>query len=120
MTITKSTNENNITLALGGWLDVETVQELRDALAELPETEELVFDLKELEYISSVGIREIVSTHKKQRDAGHVFRITRVLPDVMYILNVTGLTKVIDISAASEEEVQKEEAASDGEKESES
>ena len=60
------TDENTTCCCLGGRLDTTTAPELEEALKSLPEsTRELVFDMKNLEYISSAGLRVFLSEHKK-------------------------------------------------------
>ena len=98
MTITKQEEDKKITLALEGWLDVESSPELGAYVKELPETDELVFDFEKLEYISSSGIREVVAAFRSQKSKGLAFRVIHVSPDVMDVFSMTGIDKKIDIS----------------------
>ncbi len=66
MTIEKTVNGNETTLTLKGWLDTQAAGDVGAALEELSgDCESLVLDLKELEYISSSGVRLVVAAHKK-------------------------------------------------------
>ncbi len=68
MTIEKTVNGNETTLALKGWLDTQAASDVEEALKALDEgCESLVLDLKELEYISSSGVRQVVAAHKKMK-----------------------------------------------------
>ncbi len=66
MTIEKTVNGTETTLFLKGWLDTQAAADVEEALKGLDEgCESLVLDLKELEYISSSGVRQVVAAHKK-------------------------------------------------------
>ena len=89
MTITKTEEEGKISLAIAGWLDVQTTPELHAYLEELPEVKELEFDFSELEYISSAGVREVVAAYRRQQAAEGTFAVVHVNPDVMDVFNMT-------------------------------
>ena len=66
MTITKTTEGNRAVIMLEGWLDTQAAPELGKAVEELgTEITELVLEMKDCEYISSSGVRQIVAAHKK-------------------------------------------------------
>ncbi len=68
MTIEKTVNGTETTLTLKGWLDTQAATDVEQALNGLDEgCESLVLDLKELEYISSSGVRQVVAAHKKMK-----------------------------------------------------
>lgn len=95
MEIKKSTNGTEATLALSGWLETKAAPELKEAVDELDEgTKSLVLDLKDLEYISSSGLRQLVAAHKKMQ--GNM--VVRNIPaDVMEILHLAGFDKRLNI-----------------------
>ena len=65
MTITKNQNGSSLTIALEGRLDTITAPQLEDELrASLPSVNDLVFDLTDLVYISSAGLRVLLSAQK--------------------------------------------------------
>ena len=98
MTITKTEENGCVTLAVDGWLDVQTTPELQAYLKELPPSEALVFDFAGLEYISSAGVREVVAAYRRQQEAGGTFEVVRVNSDVMDVFSMTGINKKIRIS----------------------
>ena len=100
MTINRIEEEGKLTLQLEGWLDVETVGTMKEAMAEKEIPAELIFDFGKLEYIASLGIREIVAAYKKQKGAGGTFKIINVQPDILSIFKMTGLDKKLDIAGA--------------------
>ncbi|MBQ6134619.1 MAG: STAS domain-containing protein [Lachnospiraceae bacterium] len=93
MTIEKTIDGTEATLAIEGWLDTNAAPELLKALDELEsDTESLVLDLKKLEYISSSGVRGIVSAYKKMNGA---IKVRGAAPGIMSIFKATGIDKKI-------------------------
>ena len=96
MTITTTTNDTAVTIALDGWLDTSSAPQLADALNSLGGScTELVLDLDQLEYISSAGLRQIVSAHKMMK--GNLV-VKNVRPEVMQVFHMAGFDKRINIS----------------------
>lgn len=95
MTINKTIEGSVVTLAIAGWLDTSTAPELASALLDLGDScEKLVIDLAELEYISSAGLRQLVSAHKQMK--GNL-TITNVPVEVMQVLRMAGFDKRLNI-----------------------
>ncbi len=93
MKITKTMNGNEATIALEGWLDTQAAPELHAELESLEDdVSELVFDFGALEYISSSGVREVVSAYKKMNGA---FTVKNVSTGIMNIFKATGIDKKI-------------------------
>lgn len=94
----KTTKENNITtIAIDGRLDTLTSPELNEKINELaPDSDRIILDLAQLEYISSAGIRSIVSAHKLMADKGG-FVVKAPNENVMEIITLTGISEVIEI-----------------------
>lgn len=66
MEIISKKEENKVTMEIVGWLDTQTAPELEEALSNLDDsTTSLVFDFAKLEYISSAGLRQVISAYKK-------------------------------------------------------
>lgn len=95
MTINKTINGNEAIFEISGWLDTQTAPELETALDELdPAVTELTIDMKELEYISSAGLRQIVAAHKKMDSK---LTIKNVSPEIMDVFSMTGFGKRLNI-----------------------
>ena len=95
MTIHKTITGNKATFELSGWLDTQTSSVLGAALDELdPAVTELTIDMKELEYISSAGLRQIVAAHKKMDGK---LTVKNVSPEIMDVFNMTGFRKRLNI-----------------------
>lgn len=97
MTINKTTDSRTLTVAPSGRLDTSTAPaleaELKDSLSGIGE---LILDLKELEYISSAGLRVLLATHKAMSGQGRmVVRNANEL--VMEVFEVTGFTDILNI-----------------------
>jgi anti-sigma B factor antagonist len=87
MNIIKIFDKNTLTIKLKGKLDNRTAPELEEELKkELPAVTNLVLDFDELNYISSVGLRVIVSTQKIMKKQGKMV-IENVNSFVMEVLD---------------------------------
>ena len=97
MTIKKTRDGDSLTLELQGRLDVNSAPELKELLeSELEGVTALVFDLKELEYISSGGIRVITAAQKQMKKQGSM-KIRNANSIITEIFKLTGLINVFDI-----------------------
>lgn len=95
MTIQKTQAGAAATLALGGWLDTQAAPELGAALDALdPAVTELTIDMRELEYISSSGLRQIVAAHKKMNGG---LTIQNVGAEIMDVFQMAGFSKFLRI-----------------------
>ncbi len=94
----KKNQENEIlTVALEGRLDTTTAPELEETLqASLDGVTELVFDFTDLQYISSAGLRVLLSAQKAMNQKGKM-KICHVSPEIMEIFDVTGFVEILDI-----------------------
>ncbi len=91
MEIAKTINGEEAVITLKGWLDTQAAPELHEVLDTLePEVKKLVLDFSDLEYISSSGVREMVSAYKKMNGA---LVIRNVSDGIMNIFKATGIDK---------------------------
>ena len=97
MTISKTQNGNALTIALEGRLDTTTAPELEKELnACLNGVTELTLDFAGLEYISSAGLRVLLSTHKIMSQRGGL-KVTHVNEIVREVFEVTGFADILTI-----------------------
>ncbi len=97
MTITKKSSGNELKVAVAGRLDTTTAPELESELkASLDGIENLVLDFKELEYISSAGLRVLLATQKIMNKQG-TMTVSSVNDVVMEIFEVTGFSEILNI-----------------------
>ena len=97
MTITKTMNGPQLTLEVEGRLDTMTSPELEAAVRESIEgIGELVFDFGKLEYISSAGLRVLLSAQKTMNRQGSM-KVANVNSAIMEIFEVTGFSDILTI-----------------------
>ena len=95
--ITKETGDGSARIALEGRLDTITSPELEQELVEmLPTLQELTLDLEKLEYISSAGLRVLLSAQKTMMKQG-TMTVRHVNETVMEIFEVTGFSDILTI-----------------------
>ena len=97
MTIQKKCEGNKVEIALEGRLDTMTSPELEAELKEtLPGAESLVLDFSKLDYISSAGLRVLLSAHKVMSAKGGM-KVTHVNEIVREVFEVTGFADILNI-----------------------
>lgn len=97
MTIEKTTENEKVTLTVSGRLDTTTAPELDAALDEVLEnTKELIFNLENLEYISSAGLRVILKAQKSMNTKGSM-KLTGVNDSIMEVFDITGFLDILTI-----------------------
>ena len=97
LTINKQGNNAALTIALVGRLDTITSPDLEKELqTSLGGVKELTFDFEQLEYISSAGLRVLLSAQKIMNKQGSM-TITHVNETVMEIFEVTGFSDILTI-----------------------
>lgn len=97
MNINKTVSGNSLKLALEGRLDTTTAPDLEAVVKnELGNIESLTFDLADLEYISSAGLRVLLSAQKIMNKQGEM-TVTNCSEEIMEIFDVTGFTDILNI-----------------------
>ncbi|MBR2700017.1 MAG: STAS domain-containing protein [Clostridia bacterium] len=97
MKIDKKLEGSTLTLALEGRLDTTTAPELEQVIkAELDEADALVLDFGKLDYISSAGLRVLLSAHKAMSKKGGM-KMTHVNEMVMEVFEVTGFSDILTV-----------------------
>ena len=96
MKIDLKKEDKKLTIKLDGKLDTNTSPELDSKMSELEGMEEVVIDMKDLDYISSAGLRVLLSMQKVMNKQGKM-TITNVCENVMDIFEVTGFSDILDI-----------------------
>ena len=97
MEIIKSENAKSVTLSLIGKLDTVTAPELDKEIQACDAYESLVIDLEKLEYISSAGLRVLLSAHKAfDKKDGMI--VKNANSTVMDIFEVTGFKDILTIA----------------------
>ncbi len=97
MNIKQKKENKKLTVYVSGRVDTATAPELLEFLkAEMPNAEELVLDLMDVEYISSAGLRVILFAQKTMNAQGSMV-LTNVNNDIMETFELTGFTDILTI-----------------------
>ncbi len=97
MTIEIKRNAEETVMEIVGKLDTITAPDLEKAINEdIGDTKDLVLDIKNLEYISSAGLRVLLAAQKKMHKHGSM-KVRNVCENVMEIFEVTGFTDILEI-----------------------
>lgn len=97
MEIVKNPEGKKLTVAVSGRLDTTTAPQLEAEFnSSLDNYDELVFDMKELEYVSSAGLRVILSAQKKMGTKGGMI-IQNVNDEIMEVFDITGFSDILNI-----------------------
>lgn len=98
MTINKALDGTKLTIALEGRLDTTTSPLLDDEVANsLDGITELVFDFEKLEYISSAGLRVLLTAQKKMNKQGSMV-VTKVNDVISEVFEVTGFADILTVA----------------------
>ena len=93
----RSADGKTLNVALVGEVDATNVADIEDMLLRETETaSELIFDLKDLEYISSAGLRVLLQMQKIMKSKGDMV-IKNASEDIMDIFRVTGFIRLLHI-----------------------
>lgn len=97
MEIVSKTEGNKVIMEITGWLDTQTSPQLGEELSKLDDSvTSLVFDFAKLEYISSAGLRQVISAYKKMAGKDG-FKIINVSEEVFDVFRLTGFDQKIQI-----------------------
>ena len=97
MNIKKETSGTNLTITLEGRLDTTSAPQLEAALKDsFDAIDELILDFTGLEYISSAGLRVLLSSQKIMSKKGGM-KVIHVSDVIMEIFEVTGFSDILTI-----------------------
>ncbi len=97
MNIVKTQDGSVLTVALEGRLDSVTAPELdADIKASLDGVTELVLDFEKLDYISSAGLRVLLSAHKTMSQQGSM-KVVKPNESVKEIFDITGFSEILTV-----------------------
>ena len=97
MDIKKTLNGNDMVVALEGRLDSAAAPGLDASLAEnLQSVDSMVLDLEKVEYISSAGLRSLLTAHKALAGKGGL-KIRNANEIVKEVFDVTGFSDILTI-----------------------
>ena len=98
MNVQKKVNGSALTLAIEGRLDTTTAPELESVISSsFDGIDAVTLDLSALDYISSAGLRVLLSAQKKMTAKGGTLEVTGVNETVGEIFEVTGFSDILTI-----------------------
>ena len=99
MTINKTKEDSKLTVQVEGRIDTTTAPQLESEIKdEISGITDLVIDLKEVAYVSSAGLRVLLSAQKVMNCQGNMV-IKNVNEEVMEIFEVTGFVDILNIES---------------------
>ena len=97
MIINKDRNDSTLTISLTGRLETTTSPELEEVVkTELDGVTLLIFDFSELDYISSAGLRVLLTAQKIMNRQG-AMKVKNINDIVSEVFDVTGFTDILTI-----------------------
>ncbi len=96
MVINKTQNGKEVIMSVSGRLDTMTSPDLEKEIKALTDAESLVLDCKDLDYVSSAGLRVLLSGHKIFAAKGGM-TVKNICETVADILEVTGFNNILNI-----------------------
>ena len=97
MTIEIKKTAEAITVEIVGRLDTITAPALDKTINEdLGDAQNLILDVKGMEYISSAGLRVLLSAQKKMQKIGSM-KVINVCSEVMEVFEMTGFADILVI-----------------------
>lgn len=99
MKIEQRKKDGTIILLLEGKLDTLTAPELKEEIEDCVEndTVSLVLDCEALTYISSAGLRALLTAHKKMQAQKGGLRVIHCNETVLSVLKMTGFDKMLKL-----------------------
>ncbi len=98
MDIQKVTDGSKVTMTVSGRLDTNTAPQFEKELKDcLNGVDDLTLDFSKLDYISSAGLRVLLSAQKLMNNGGGSMRVTGCNEIVKEIFEVTGFTDILTI-----------------------
>lgn len=99
MEINKAISNQNVIITLKGRLDTMTAPQLDDEAKNIDfdGVETVTLNLKDLEYISSSGLRVILALYKSLKSKGGNLKIVNVSNTIMELFSMTGMSDYLDI-----------------------
>jgi len=96
MEVNKIVNDNNMEVVVKGRIDTVTAPILDSEINSVENITNLVINFKDVEYVSSAGLRVLLSSQKKFNKLGKMV-ITNVCEDVMEVFDMTGFSDILTI-----------------------
>jgi anti-sigma B factor antagonist len=92
-------------IAVSGELDLASSAALEEELTRVSESEaeQVIVDLRELEFMDSTGLSTLVKAHQRAEDAGQRFALIRGPQQVQRLLSLTGVADRLELADSPDE-----------------
>ena len=98
MTIEEIKGESTVQLNVEGRIDAMTANDFQNAILKaFQKSSNVIIDMRNVQYISSAGLRGLMIGHKTASSKGGKFTLINVGEAVNEVLRVTGLDKALNI-----------------------
>ncbi|MDE7161236.1 MAG: STAS domain-containing protein [Anaeroplasmataceae bacterium] len=89
--------EDTLFLSIKGRVDTLTAPILEKSLQKEWTTKNLLIDLKDLEYVSSAGLRVFLAALKKAKSQNGALKLFNINDSVMEVFEITGFKKLFQL-----------------------
>ena len=96
MEIKTKAEGTKLTIAVSGRVDTVTAPDLEAGL-KFDDATCVVIDLKDVPYMSSAGLRLLLTAHKTMLAKGGELQIAGVQPSVKEVLDITGFSDILNL-----------------------
>ena len=96
MDIKRELNGDTLVVSIDGRINTNTAPEFEEALSNLDDVKHLVLDFENVAYISSAGLRVVLSTQKVMNRQGDMV-VRNVKPEVLEVFEMTGFLDFLTI-----------------------
>jgi anti-sigma B factor antagonist len=105
--VTVSEQGGTPVLEAQGEIDVASAPEFHASLADLigQDPDIVIVDMSGVTFIDSTGLGVLVAAEKEMREGGHDLRLVVTQPQIIRLLELTGLDKVFTVSSTTSDAV---------------
>ena len=96
MEIKTNTDGSTLTISVSGRVDTVTAPELEAGL-KFGDATQVVLDLADVPYMSSAGLRLLLTAHKTLMAKGGELKIANIQPTVKEVLDITGFSDILNL-----------------------
>lgn len=98
LTIEKRMEDNKIVVLPSGDIDIVTSPDFKEVVLDMfKDSNEILIDGENLEYMDSTGLGVLISLLKKTRSNNSKISLTNLKPNIYKLFDITGLTNVFEI-----------------------
>lgn len=97
MKIDTKKDGNSLLINLEGRLDTNTFQDLEKVTDNMDGIKKITFDFEKLDYISSAGLRVLLTCQKKMNNISGTMIIKNVKEEIQEVFDMTGFSDILTI-----------------------